>query len=108
MSLFSPINLLFSVEPERVEFEMALSKQRKIDVERRVLQDKWTDQSSPGQYVFIARKYMYLSMAITTTTWYSSRRGSSREVSGITLTPSQSLRAGANPLDIFQCAANPN
>ena len=43
MSLFFAhrgLNLFFSVE--RVEFEMALSKQRNIDGERRVFQDKWT------------------------------------------------------------------
>ena len=42
MSLFSFINLFFS--GERVEFEMALSKQRNIDGECRVFQDKWTNQ----------------------------------------------------------------
>ena len=41
--------MFFSVE--RVEFEMAFSKQRKIDGERRVFHDKWTDQ-----YFFIAQK----------------------------------------------------
>ena len=41
--------MFFSVE--RVEFELAVLKQRKIDGERRVFQDKWTDQ-----YFFIAQK----------------------------------------------------
>ena len=35
---------------DRVEFEMAVLKQRKNDGERRVIQDKWTDQ-----YFFIAQ-----------------------------------------------------
>ena len=47
--LFAQKNLFFSVE--RVEFEMAVLKQRKIDGERGVFQDKWTDQ-----YFFIAHK----------------------------------------------------
>ena len=34
--------LIFSVE--HVEFKMAVLKQRKIDGERRVFHDKWTDQ----------------------------------------------------------------
>ena len=46
---YSPINLFFSVE--RVEFEMDVLKQRKIDGERRVFHDKWTDQ-----YFFITQK----------------------------------------------------
>ena len=41
--------MFFSVE--RVEFELAVLKQRKVDGERRVFQDKWTDQ-----YFFIAQK----------------------------------------------------
>ena len=45
--VFAQKNLFFSVE--RVEFEMAVLKQRKIDGELLVFQDKWTDQ-----YVFIA------------------------------------------------------
>ena len=32
-----------------IEFEMAVLKQRKIDGERRIFQDRWTDQ-----YFFIA------------------------------------------------------
>ena len=43
------LDLFFSVE--RVEFELAMLKQRKIDGERRVFPDKWTDQ-----YFFIAQK----------------------------------------------------
>ena len=43
MSLvFAQKNLFFSVE--RVEFEMAVLKQRKIDGERRVFQDEETHQ----------------------------------------------------------------
>ena len=42
-------NLFFSVE--RVEFEMAVLKQRKIDGERRVFQDEETHQ-----HLFIAHK----------------------------------------------------
>ncbi len=38
------LDLFFSVE--RVEFELAVLKQRKIDDERRVFQNKWTDISS--------------------------------------------------------------
>ena len=34
--------MFFSVK--HVEFEMAVLKQRKIDGERHVFQDKWTDQ----------------------------------------------------------------
>ena len=45
--VFAQIFFLFSVE--RVEFEMAVLKQRKIDGERRVFHDTWTDQ-----YFFIA------------------------------------------------------
>ena len=45
--------LLFSVEG--VEFEMAVLKQRKIDGERRVFQDKWTDQ-----YFFIAKEFLWV------------------------------------------------
>ena len=41
--------MFFSVE--RVEFELAVLKHRKIDGERRVFLDKWTDQ-----YFFIAQK----------------------------------------------------
>ena len=39
---FRAKTLIFSVE--HVVFEMAVLKQRKIDGERRVFQDKWTDQ----------------------------------------------------------------
>ena len=46
---FRAKNLFFSVE--RVEFEMAVLKQRKIDGERRVFQDEETHQ-----YFFIAHK----------------------------------------------------
>ena len=49
MSLFSHKNLFFSVE--RVEFEMAVLKQRKIDGERRVFQDE-----EKHQYFFIAHR----------------------------------------------------
>ena len=48
-SAFRTKNLFFSVE--RVEFEMAVLKQGKIDGERRVFQDEETDQ-----YVLIAHK----------------------------------------------------
>ena len=47
--LFAQKNLYFSVE--RVEFEMAVLKQRKIDGERHVFQDEETHQ-----YFFIAHK----------------------------------------------------
>ena len=46
---FRAKNLFFSVE--RVEFEMAVLKQRKIDGERRVFQDEETHQ-----HFFIAHK----------------------------------------------------
>ena len=46
---FRAKNLFFSVES--VEFEMAVLKQRKIDGERRVLQDEETHQ-----HFFIAHK----------------------------------------------------
>ena len=50
MSLdFAQTNLCFSVE--RVEFKMAVLKQRKIDGESRVFQDEETHQ-----YFFIAHK----------------------------------------------------
>ena len=118
---FSAINLFLSVG--RVEFEMPLSKQRKIDSERRVFQDKWTDR-----YFFIAQKgnpvCLVCSEMVEVTkeynlkrhclskygnyTEYSSGHGSSHEVSDITLTPSQSRSAAANQLDIFPFAANPN
>ena len=58
--MFSLINLFFSVE--RVEFEMALSKQIKSDGEHRVFKDSWTDQGSPDQYFFIARKSSVFSL----------------------------------------------
>ena len=106
MSLvFAQKNLFFSVE--RVEFEMAVLKQRKIDGERRIFQDGETDQ-----YLFIAHKrnscwFTLFGNIIE----YSFRHGSSREghaVSNITLTLDRSLNATANQLDIFQFAANPN
>ena len=102
---FRAKNLIFSVE--RVEFEMAVLKQRKIDGERRVFQDKWTDK-----YFFIAHKMNSCGFSFFRKHHqYSFRRGSSREgyeVSKITLTPNQSPNATANQLDIFQFAANPN
>ena len=86
--------------------EMAVLKQRKIDGERRVFQDKWTDQ-----YFFIAHKRNSCGFSLFgNIIVYSFRRGSSRgghEVSTITLTPNQSLNDTANQLDIFQFAANP-
>ena len=48
-SAFRTQNLFFSVE--RVEFDMAVLKQRKIDGERRVFQDEETHQ-----HFFIAHK----------------------------------------------------
>ena len=84
---FRAKTLIFSVE--RVEFEMAVLKQRKIDGERRVFQDKWTDQ-----YFFIAHKRNSCGFSLFgNNIEYSFRRGSSREgyeVSNITLTPNQS------------------
>ena len=74
MSGFRAKNMLFSVE--RVEFEMAVLKQRKIDGERRVFQDKWTDQ-----YFFIAHKrtscgfsFFWKYHRVFLQTWIVSRR----------------------------------
>ena len=81
---------------------MAVLKQTQIDGERRVFQDKWTDQ-----YFFIAHKRNSCGFSLFgNIIEYSFRRGSSRalhEVSNITLTPNHSLNATAiNQLDIFQ------
>ena len=48
MDISATVSVLYV---ERVEFELAVLKQRKIDGERRVFQDKWTDQ-----YFCIAQK----------------------------------------------------
>ena len=58
---FSPIdlNMFFWVD---FEMELPLSKQGKINGERRVFQDKCTDQGSPDQYFFIARKSNVFSL----------------------------------------------
>ena len=81
---------------------MAVLKQRNIDGERRVFQDKWTDQ-----YFFICGFSLFRNIIE-----YSFRRGSSREgheeVSNITQPPNQSLDATADQFDIFLFAANPN
>ena len=53
--------MFFSVE--RVEFEMAVLKQRKVDGERHVFQDKWTDQ-----YFFISQKRNSLCLVCSETT----------------------------------------
>ena len=86
--------------------EMAVLKQRQIDGERRVFQDKWTDQ-----YFFIAHKRNSCGFSLFgNIIVYSFRHGSSREgheASTITLTLNQSLNDTANQLDIFQFAANP-
>ena len=81
-------------------------KQRKIDGERRVFQDTWTDQQ-----FFIAQKrnssvFSFLGNTIEYSFSGTSREG--HEVLNMTLTPSQSLNAAANQLDIFQFAANRN
>ena len=61
MSLvFAQKNLFFSVE--RVEFEMAVLKQRKIDGERRVFQDEETHQ-----HFFIAHKRNYCDLICSET-----------------------------------------
>ena len=102
---FRAKNLFFS--EERVEFVMAVLKQRNIDGERRVFQDEET-----RKYFFIAHKRNSCGFSLFgNIIEYSFRHGSSREgheVSNITLTPNQSLNATANQLDIFQFAANPN
>ena len=105
-SAFRTKNLFFSVE--RVEFEMAVLRQRKIDGERRVFQDEETHQ-----YFFIAHKRNSCGFSLFgNIIRYSFRHGSSREghdeVSNTTLTPNQSLNATAKELDIFQFAENPN
>ena len=87
---------------------MAVLKQRKIDGERRVFQDKWT-----YQYFFIAHERNSCGFSLFgNIIEYSFRRGSSREgheeMSNITLTPNQSLEATANQFDIFLFAANTN
>ena len=87
---------------------MAVLKQRTIDGERRVFQDKWTEQ-----YFFIAQKRNSCVFSLFgNNIEYSFRRGSSpegHEVSNITITDSsQSLNAAANQLGIFQFAADPN
>ena len=65
--------MFFSVE--RVEFEMAVLKLRKIDGERRVFQDKWTDQ-----YLFIAQKRNSCVFSLFgNNIGYSFRHESSRE-----------------------------
>ena len=92
-------NLFFSVE--RVEFEVAVLRQRKIDGKRRVFQDEETHH-----YFFIAHKRNSCGFSLFgNIIEYSFRHGSSRD---ITLTPTQSLNATANQLDIFQFSANPN
>ena len=58
---FRAKTLIFSVE--RVEFDMAVLKQRKIDGERRVFQDKLTDQ-----YFFIAHKRNSCGLVCSETT----------------------------------------
>ena len=102
---FRAKNLFFSVE--RVEFEMAVLKQRKIDGERRVFHDEETHH-----YFVIAHKRNSCEFSLFgNIIEYSFRYGSSREgheVSNITLTLNQSLNATANQLDIFQFVANPN
>ena len=87
---------------------MAVLKQRNIDRERRVFQDKWTDQ-----YFFIDTKRNSCGFSLFgNIIEYSFRRGSSREgheeVSNITLPPNQSLDATADQFDILLFAANPN
>ena len=83
--------MFFSVE--RVEFEMAVLKQRTIDGERRVFQDKWTEQ-----YFFIAQKRNSCVFSLFGNNIdYSFRRGSSpegHEVSNITITDSESVTEG--------------
>ena len=43
---------------------LPLSKQGKINGERRVFQDEWTHQGSPDQYFFIARKSNVFSLFV--------------------------------------------
>ena len=74
-SAFRTKMLSFSVE--RVEFEMAVLKQRKIDGERRVFQEEETHQ-----HFFIAHKGIRVGLVCTETsrvgrffqTWIVSRR----------------------------------
>ena len=104
--------------------ELPLSKQGKINGERRVFQDKCTDQGSPDQYFFIARKSNVFSLlgnggshegkwngTIYLSTDISSRHGSSREWmkcrTSHWLRVSHCMSAAANPLDIFPFAAKP-
>ena len=64
------MSLLFAHRPKSAlfgrvtefEMELPLSKQGKIDGERRVFQDKCTDQGSPDHYFFIARKSNVFSL----------------------------------------------
>ena len=66
-------NLFFSVE--RVEFEMAVLGQRKIDGERRIFQDEETHQ-----YFFIAHKRNSCGFSLFgNIIEYTFRLGSSRE-----------------------------
>ena len=51
MDISATVGLICSSRSGRVEFELDVLKQRKIDGERRVFPDKWTDQ-----YFFIAQK----------------------------------------------------
>ena len=91
---------------DRVEFEMAVLKQRKIDGKHRVFQDKWTHQC-----FFITQKRKSCVFSLFGNNIEYSFSGLSREgheVSTITRTQSQSLNAAASQLDIFQFAANPN
>ena len=83
---------------------MVVLKQRNTDGERRVFQDKWTDQ-----YFFIAQKMNSCVFSLLGLNKEYSFSGSSREgheVSNMSLNPSQSLNAAANQVDIFQFAAN--
>ena len=69
---------------------MDVLKQRKIDGERRIFQDKWTDP-----YFFIAQQRNSWVFSLFENKIEYSFSGSSREghdVSNITLTPSQSLK----------------
>ena len=85
---------------------MAVLKQRKIDGERRVFRDKFTDQ-----YYFKAQKINSCVFSLLGNNIEYSLSGSSREgdeVPIITQTASRPLNASANQLDIFQFAANRN
>ena len=101
---FSPINLFLSVD--RVEFEMAVLKQRKIDGERRVFQDKLTDH-----YFFIAQKRNSCVFSLFGKNIEYSFSGSSREgheVSNITLTTNQPPSPAANQLTSSRLQRTPN